>query len=350
MDRVWPCVTVGEEVLTHAIAELRRAFSDDASAPHYVETIHKKGYRLKAEVAPALPGPDDASANFDLTAYGLCLEAQECFDRGGALNTNRAIELFSLAAQKSPRSALAHAGLAKALIFSSLYYDPDDQKLAGAEDHCAVALAAEPQCAEARLMKGMLRELQDGLPAASMDFGASLSLAPGSREAHFIVGRACYLGGEYKAAIGIFERAAALRTDDFYSLLTAGKLRLKLGDERGARGDFLLAARRVEMFLTSYPDSYRALQCQANLLWHMGRKAEALALVDALRRHSDPMPYYTASFLALAGEHEQSLSLLSNTVDAGFRHGAFLKHDPDFDSVRTDPLFVRIARSVGVAA
>ena len=29
LERVWPAVTVGEEVLTHAIAELRKAAPDD---------------------------------------------------------------------------------------------------------------------------------------------------------------------------------------------------------------------------------------------------------------------------------------------------------------------------------
>ncbi len=50
LDRVWPEVTVGEEVLTQAIAELRRAFRDSARAPRYIETVPKAGYRLLAEV------------------------------------------------------------------------------------------------------------------------------------------------------------------------------------------------------------------------------------------------------------------------------------------------------------
>jgi len=64
LDRVWPEVTVGEEVLTQAIAELRRAFRDSARAPRYIETVPKAGYRLLAEVqAPALSGgtPEAAS-------------------------------------------------------------------------------------------------------------------------------------------------------------------------------------------------------------------------------------------------------------------------------------------------
>ncbi|HIP77028.1 MAG TPA: hypothetical protein EYH07_00985, partial [Kiloniellaceae bacterium] len=57
LDRVWPEVTVGEEVLTQAIAELRRAFRDSARAPRYIETVPKAGYRLLAEVqAPAVSG------------------------------------------------------------------------------------------------------------------------------------------------------------------------------------------------------------------------------------------------------------------------------------------------------
>ena len=50
MDSVWPDVVVGEEVLTHAIAELRRALGDTPRSPSYIETVHKAGYRLLAPV------------------------------------------------------------------------------------------------------------------------------------------------------------------------------------------------------------------------------------------------------------------------------------------------------------
>ncbi len=50
MDSVWPDVVVGEEVLTHAVAELRRALGDKPRRPSYIETVHKAGYRLLAPV------------------------------------------------------------------------------------------------------------------------------------------------------------------------------------------------------------------------------------------------------------------------------------------------------------
>jgi DNA-binding winged helix-turn-helix (wHTH) protein/TolB-like protein/Tfp pilus assembly protein PilF len=47
----WPGVVVGDEALSQAIAKLRRALGDDPRAPSYIETIAKRGYRLKSAVA-----------------------------------------------------------------------------------------------------------------------------------------------------------------------------------------------------------------------------------------------------------------------------------------------------------
>ena len=62
---VWPNIVVTEDVLKRCIAELRRAFHDDARNPHIIETIAKRGYRLIASVsAPAVASapapPEDA--------------------------------------------------------------------------------------------------------------------------------------------------------------------------------------------------------------------------------------------------------------------------------------------------
>ena len=47
---VWPNIIVTEDVLKRSIAELRRAFDDDAREPRVIETISKRGYRLVAPV------------------------------------------------------------------------------------------------------------------------------------------------------------------------------------------------------------------------------------------------------------------------------------------------------------
>lgn len=50
IQEVWGEAYVGEEVISHAVWELRRVFDDDARDPRYIQTIPRKGYRLVAEV------------------------------------------------------------------------------------------------------------------------------------------------------------------------------------------------------------------------------------------------------------------------------------------------------------
>ena len=60
---VWPNIIVTEDVLKRCIAELRRAFDDDARNPHIIETISKRGYRLLAPVS-ALAAATAAAPRF----------------------------------------------------------------------------------------------------------------------------------------------------------------------------------------------------------------------------------------------------------------------------------------------
>ena len=50
LDAVWPDTMPTDEVVTQAVAQLRRAFGDGKPAD-YIETISKHGYRLKAPIA-----------------------------------------------------------------------------------------------------------------------------------------------------------------------------------------------------------------------------------------------------------------------------------------------------------
>jgi eukaryotic-like serine/threonine-protein kinase len=49
-EQVWKQAFVTDNALTRAVKEIRRAIGDDASAPRYIETIPKRGYRFIAEV------------------------------------------------------------------------------------------------------------------------------------------------------------------------------------------------------------------------------------------------------------------------------------------------------------
>ena len=61
LDRLWPNVIVTDEVLSRCIYELRRQLSQAAGDEQFkeaIETLPKRGYRLKAAVTPDAPAPE----------------------------------------------------------------------------------------------------------------------------------------------------------------------------------------------------------------------------------------------------------------------------------------------------
>jgi DNA-binding winged helix-turn-helix (wHTH) protein len=54
IDTVWATEFISENILTRAIAELRSVLGDDARNPSFIETIHRRGYRLIAPIEAAV--------------------------------------------------------------------------------------------------------------------------------------------------------------------------------------------------------------------------------------------------------------------------------------------------------
>ena len=50
LDAIWPGVYVADGALKVCVREIRRALDDDAQAPRFVETAHRRGYRFIAAV------------------------------------------------------------------------------------------------------------------------------------------------------------------------------------------------------------------------------------------------------------------------------------------------------------
>src|SRR3954470_22574843 len=64
IDRVWKEAFVTDTSLAEAVSGLRQLLGDDAQAPTYVQTVHRRGYRFVApvEVLGPKPAPDPAPA------------------------------------------------------------------------------------------------------------------------------------------------------------------------------------------------------------------------------------------------------------------------------------------------
>ena len=50
LNAIWKNYNVGDEALKHCVAEIRRALSDDAEIPKFIETVHRRGYRFVGKI------------------------------------------------------------------------------------------------------------------------------------------------------------------------------------------------------------------------------------------------------------------------------------------------------------
>jgi TolB-like protein len=77
LQRVWGGRSVGEEVLTTCIQELRRALDDDARNPRFIETRHRRGYRFVAPVTPSAVGVSEKPSLAILPFHNLSPEPEQ---------------------------------------------------------------------------------------------------------------------------------------------------------------------------------------------------------------------------------------------------------------------------------
>ncbi|MBL8300286.1 MAG: PD40 domain-containing protein [Rhodanobacteraceae bacterium] len=78
LDTVWRDAFPTDDVLTHAITELRRAIEEDPKLPRHIETIPKVGYRLVTVVEwlEQLPGTSNASTAQETSVPQVLVDAE----------------------------------------------------------------------------------------------------------------------------------------------------------------------------------------------------------------------------------------------------------------------------------
>ncbi len=63
LDVVWPGIAVTEAVLKNCILKLREVLGDPAKTPQFIETVHRRGYRLLASLATSAPPVQGSTFN-----------------------------------------------------------------------------------------------------------------------------------------------------------------------------------------------------------------------------------------------------------------------------------------------
>ena len=78
LDTVWPGTFVGDAVLKDNIRQIREALGDDADAPVYIETAHRRGYRFIAPVTEITTGASSVTVAYTKNGAMQTITADWC--------------------------------------------------------------------------------------------------------------------------------------------------------------------------------------------------------------------------------------------------------------------------------
>ena len=266
---VWKCEYVVDEAVKRCISQIRKAFHDDPSSPSVIETVRKRGYRLIADVSAdeqkravtfhrpsalaavlligvLLPlvayfsgSIESASEISDrLDVHSIARSAYSQYDRDG---NDRAIELYEYLIEKNPEDAVAHSGLADALMQSYLRWDRDE------------AIARRAQAAALRS-----REINPGRPDALKALGAYH---------HF--------RGERYLALESYAEAIEIDPTYWMALNNGAEILRDFGEYSAARNLFYCA-------LNATPHKLDVLLRLAGVELRAGRHEEAAAFLNTV--------------------------------------------------------------------
>ena len=314
---VWNGAVVVDEALQRIISLLRKALADNARAPRFIETVPKKGYRLKIRPEPIAAAAEfvaprrdrrigaltqgAAAAGFAALAGALLwlalgetgpspAAADESIDNAGddplahahALYSNyryedneNAILLYEQATNRNPQSARAHAGLANALAQRFFKWSDARADIEQALVHARKAVRLAPTESYGHKALGLALEYAGDLDAALDSYLVALERDPGNWPSTINIGDIHYKRGEYAMARNWFARAHAAGADTRIAATKLAKTDLRLG-----RYDD--ADRWLEMVLERQPLHPGANAMLARIDLYRGDPAAAQARCRAL--------------------------------------------------------------------
>ncbi len=305
LDRFWPGVTVTDNTLTRAIADIRKVLGDDPGHPTYIQTEARRGYRFVAPVRAEPPQGGAPGADAPGALAGVAgLEPFVAWERGRAVLESltvsalpSAADAFRRAVAGAPHYAPAHAGLANAHIFrfeaTRVDNAPDVPALAAAVGAARRATELDPLLGEGWAALGHALAGAGRVEESRAAVRQALALEPRNWRHHYRMAVASW-GEERLRAV---EHAEALLpgfpgAQTMSAMVLIARQAFLLAAEAAARG---AAAQATQHGGTLYPGN--------GLLWMRGLTAVARGqLTAALADFSAEAAFATTAATVYARE------------------------------------------------
>jgi adenylate cyclase len=284
----------------------------------------------------------------NIEAYEAYLRGRKLYHKWTRQSVEFARQMFERAVKIDPDFAAAWAGLANCHV-DLFRWGRNPRELEEAQRASEHALKLDPNSAEAHVSVGQALAIKRRYADAAIAFDRAIEEDPTLFEAYYLYGRVLFESGDSEKSAKLFEKARRVRPDDYQSQCLLGMALTQLGRLDEARHTDQIAIESIEKYLELNPDEARAYSLGANSAMRLGDKVLSKRWSDQAIElaPNDPLVLYNAACnLALLGEGECALDGLERALEAGVAVGDWIKHDPDFESLRSHPRFQAIVRQI----
>jgi serine/threonine protein kinase/Tfp pilus assembly protein PilF len=290
--------------------------------------------------------PNDTKPRDPKQARELARRAHGILHCGTSRKLMAAVSTFRRALDADSTCALAHAGLAEALVFKFLYFDGDRTFTNEAKESAQRALSIDPQCAEAHTSLGFANHMTGHYEDAMREYRLAIQLDNDEFMAHRLLGALLAREGNYKLASPLLRRAIALRPTHIgsYDHLYCVLRHLDRYEEALEVADQGIAVARDR--LAQLESDQEARTHCAMLLARIGLTRDARGEV---RNALEIAPkdgytlYHCACVYAIIGDAPAALPLLKAAQDRGYYVRSELLRNSDLDVLRGDSDFEALA-------
>jgi serine/threonine protein kinase/tetratricopeptide (TPR) repeat protein len=333
---------------------------------------------LKGELSPAESARLEAPAR-DVDAFNLYLKGRYYWNERTPDGLKKAIDYFQQAIAKDPTYALAYAGLADSYNLLAQYgINPAEDVRPRAKEAATRALALDPTLAEAHVSQALIEHAEFGWAAAEAEYRRAIDLNPSYATAHHWYANYLSQLGRFDEAVAEIKRAQQLdplsigintafgavlylarRNDEAVAQLrTTLEMDPKFALAHGALAEVYIQKRAYAQALEEY-NAVKAitgdtsdLRASLGYLYAVsGRPRAALQLVDELGRRRGPeaaAPGSLAVVYAALGQKDLAFAWLDKAYAERDAWLVFLKVEPKFDNLRSDPRFDMLLRRTGL--
>ncbi len=290
----------------------------------------------------------------------------------------KSIALYKQAIEKDPNFALAYSGMADTYIQLGFDWLPPKEAFPKAKDHAMKAIALDPALAEAHVSLGT-HHLFHGWDwsAARDELDQARKLNRNYADTYHFYCHYFEMLGRMDEAIAMMRRAREL---DPTSAVIGAELALAYYHARDYDG----AIREFRATRAIDPDYVFTPVYLAQAYVQLSRNQEAIDELNALRARQEDWPFvveelgyvyaaagredelrttleelrglsarryvspfYMAAIFVAQGEHDEAFDWLRRAVDERDPNLTFLKVEPKFDDLRSDPRYAEVLRRVG---